>query len=263
MKIRLWSDVHCEFGLFEFVERYDDKDSTLVIAGDFDVGCTDKTQELLEELCGKFKAVVFVCGNHEYYHNEVYAVDMLYRQLADRVENFYFLQGDYAIIDDVRFIGGTFWTDFNNDDYSVKAFCRSRMNDYRTIKIDDVYDGVREFSPTDAFLINQKQREKFQEFLRQPFEGTTVIVTHHAPLGLCIDPSYNHHSSDQILNFAYRNTGLEKWFEDYNFSHWLHGHIHRRQKHYVLDKVIVSNPRGYKNYEAISFTWDNAEVFEV
>jgi Icc-related predicted phosphoesterase len=261
MKIRLWSDVHNEFGVLNYKKTAEDKDNVLVIAGDFTVGHTH--MDMLRELCEQFYAVVFTPGNHEYYHNEIYAVDAGYRRLADEVKNFYFLQGDYAIIDDVRFIGGTFWTDFNNDDPVMRGYAQARMNDYRQIKIDDPYDGIRYFTPKDSVEINSKQRKKFLEFLRTPFDGRTVIVTHHAPHEISIDPNFQHHSSDRMLNFAYRNSGLEEWFEKENFTHWFHGHIHKRQKHKLNGKYIIANPRGYWEYEAMAMSFDDEELIEI
>jgi hypothetical protein len=264
MKIRLWSDVHLEFGPLDVQKREDDHETVLVIAGDFDVGCKDTTKIIMLKLCHQFKAVVFVCGNHEYYHQVLNEVDQGWRSFADEMPNFYFLQGDYAIIDDVRFIGGTFWTDFRAADPDVMDFCEHRMNDYNHIRYQDKNDVVyRRFEPKDAWQINQEQRATFARFLETPFSGRTVIVTHHAPTEHSIDPLYNHHSSDRILNFSYCNTRLEEWFENKNFTHWFHGHIHRRQQHEVNGKLIIANPRGYDGYEEMADTFEDDKVFEL
>lgn len=264
MKIRLWSDVHLEFGPLDVQKRDDDKDTVLVIAGDFDVGCKDTTRTVMLGLCHQFKAVVFVCGNHEYYHNVINEVDKAWRGFADEMPNFYFLQGDYAIIDDVRFIGGTFWTDFKDRDENVMNFCQHRMNDYNHIRYQGKDDVIyRGFQPEDAWEINHQQRSAFARFLEVPFSGKTVIVTHHAPTEHSIRKEYMHHSSDRVLNFAYRNTRLDEWFETKTFDYWLHGHIHFRQEHDVHGKKIIANPRGYDGYEAMADTFEDDKVFEL
>jgi Icc-related predicted phosphoesterase len=265
MKIRLWSDIHNEFGPLTVKTREDDKETVLVIAGDFDVGAKDDTFVVLLKLCHQFKAVVFVCGNHEYYHNIINDVDKRYREFSDEVDNFHFLQGDYAIIDDVRFIGGTFWTDFNRADDDVMNFCQHRMNDYNYIRYQGPEDVIyRRFTPDDAWYINHKQRALFAKFLDQKFDGKTIVVTHHAPTSHSIDPAYKHHSSDQILNYAYRNTGLEEtFFKDKEFWGWFHGHIHKRQEHDVFGKKIIANPRGYIGHEMMAYNLEDDKVIEV
>lgn len=261
MKIRLWSDIHCEFGAPDYNKTPEDHEVVLVIAGDFTVGVQHEV--LLRELCDHFKAVVFVCGNHEYYQNEIYAVDLMYRMLADEITNLHFLQGDYAIIDDVRFIGGTFWTDMGNNCHKVKQLVRHRMNDYSCIKIDDMYDSIRYIKPDDIFEINKRQRAKLIEFLETPFDGKTVIVTHHAPLDICLNPMYTMYAEDRMVNFAYYNHGIDEWFDKYDFTHWLHGHIHYRNVIDYKGKTIINNCRGYVGHEAIVYSWEDDKVFDI
>lgn len=264
MKIRLWSDVHNEFGPLTVKTRDDDAETVLVIAGDFDVGAKDATKIMLLKLCHQFKAVIFVAGNHEYYHNVMNEVDREYRMFADEVENFHFLQGDFAIVDDVRFIGGTFWTDFNGGDEYTMEFAERRMNDFNYIRYQGKDDVIyRRFTPDDAWLINRRQRGAFAKFLDVPFAGKTIIVTHHAPTEHSIDPKYKHHSSDVTLNYAYRNTGLEHFFKDKEFWGWFHGHIHKRQEHFVDGKFIIANPRGYIGHEAMALNFEDDKVIEV
>lgn len=269
MKIRLWSDIHLEFGPLSLKETDDDKNVRLFVAGDLDTGCRDRAKELMLQASNRFKSVFYTPGNHEYYHNCVQTVDRDWAAFAVELPNFYFLQGDCVIDGDVRVIGGTFWTNFNDEAHLAMRVAGDRMNDYRCIRWNDRpterlnTDEMRRFRPADAVAINKEQRRKFAEFLDVPFAGKTIIMTHHAPTEHSIDPSYNHHSSDRVLNYAYRNTGLDSWFEEKNFDAWLHGHIHRRQEHVVHGKRIIANPRGYLQYETMAYTFEDDKEFKL
>lgn len=261
MKIRLWSDVHNEFGKLEYKARDDDAETVLVIAGDFTIGVDDMA--MMRDLLLKFRSVIFCTGNHEYYNRVIEDIDRAWRDFADMHPQFYFLNGDCVVIDDVRFVGGILWTDLNNGDRNVMHTVGYRMNDYNRIRIRDLESEVHVLAPEDTIKINKKMRAYIESVLDTPFAGRTVVVTHHAPLEICIHPDYNHHSTDKALNFAYRNTGLESWFEEKEFVAWLHGHIHHRQEHVVHGKKVIANPRGYAGHEAMSYTFEDDKVFEV
>lgn len=272
MKIRLWSDVHNEFGPIPWTKTPDDTSTVLVIAGDFQVGVSHLA--LLEELCDAFRDVVYLPGNHEYYHQNLQETDCAYRKFASRMSNLHFLNPGQVILPDfgdnplatfgntkqVRFLGGTFWTDMKNGDPLIMNLVRNSMNDFRCIKFDDrdTEWGERVFTPADAREINRQHREFFFEKLNEPFEGKTVIVTHHAPHDLSIDEKFKSYSRDAALNFGYHNTGLEPWFEKLNFHYWFHGHIHNWKDYELFDKRVIARPRGYHNHEIVADQYDLA-----
>jgi Icc-related predicted phosphoesterase len=265
-KIRLVSDVHNEFGKLKLTILPTDLDTVLIVAGDFTVGATHA--DLMRKWCKKFKAVIFVCGNHEYYNNVMEGVDEFWSKFhlgnADGLApapNFHFLNPGVVVVDDTRFIGGTFWTDLDGRNPLVEEQIRYSMNDYRLIRMRGTppYGKDRTFQPVDGYNINIAQRKFFSDELDKPFAGKTVMVTHHAPHEVCVHPRYKVHARDHFVNFAYVNCYMDKFFEEKNFDLWVHGHIHDWQEHEVHGKKIIARPRGYIGHEQMANEYDREQ----
>lgn len=274
MKIRLWSDIHNEFGRLNWTRRDDDKETTLVIAGDFQVG--DNHFDLLLELCNAFKYVLYTCGNHEYYRNQVQAVDRKLSAFEADCKNFYFLNPGHVVLDGVRFVGATLWTDMNKGDPIVVGVASTRMNDYNQIKFAEKFSfehdekRVVDLTPWHTVELNRQHAEYIEKVLAEPFEGKTVVFTHHAPLMQSVgnDPRYRSaYGRNDMTNFFYGNTNLERLFYDYEFVAWFHGHVHHRQEYTVNGKQVMARPRGYDKYEICAKVYDDAhmdaDVFEI
>ena len=153
-KIAYCSDVHIEFGPLE-VKNTENAD-VLVLAGDIIVGASlydhDETHVLMdsgrnfkvqasdnfhtffENCCKEFKDVIYIFGNHEYYHGD-FATQISYvREKLARLTNLHILEKETISLDDVTFICGTMWTNFNNNDSLAKWDIEHSMNDYNIIK---------------------------------------------------------------------------------------------------------------------------------
>jgi Icc-related predicted phosphoesterase len=76
--------------------------------------------------------------------------------------------------------------------------------------------------------------------VRQPHDGPTIVVTHHLPHPLCVDPRFKTHP----LNPAYM-TNLDMYIEEYDIDVWIHGHTHSNVDVEVHGTRILCNPRGY------------------
>lgn len=259
-KIRLLSDIHEEFGPLNLTQLETDKETILVIAGDFQVSSGPHQQERIAGLCEQFKAVVYVPGNHDYYGGTIQDVDRHWMSFGDEHSNFHYLNPGFAVIDGVRFIGGILWTDLNAGDPLIKLFAQGRMNDYRQIRILDKNEGGepyrRKITPNDICLINKKQRESMEQWLNEPFDGATIVVTHHAPSLICTENDPRRHRHEPEMAYCYGNTGLESWFENLPIDMWFHGHIHQWQQNEINEVPIIARPRGYKNHEELAFWYD-------
>ena len=84
-------------------------------------------------------------------------------------------------------------------------------------------------------FLNQKLRE---------VEGETLI-THHAPHPQSLSGDY---VGDE-LSAAY-HSDLNDFIGTHkdNITLWCHGHIHHTNDYKVAGVRVLSNPRGYKNY---------------
>jgi hypothetical protein len=74
--------------------------------------------------------------------------------------------------------------------------------------------------------------------LAEPFEGTTVVITHFAPTLHSTDPRYG--LSPGTAGFC---NGLDELLPLADL--WLHGHLHCPQDQQVGRCRIVANPLGY------------------
>ena len=81
MLVRLYSDIHLEFGDFVIPPVDGDDETVLVLAGDITVG--DKHKNFILDACDQFKHVIYVHGNHEYYRNEYNSVIKKWKSIAE------------------------------------------------------------------------------------------------------------------------------------------------------------------------------------
>ena len=262
MKVRLWSDIHLEFGAMRFTPQDIDHETVLIIAGDFQVG--DRSFDFLRELAPQFRAVLYCPGTHEYYGEIVQKVDRKLMELAEEIPNFHFFNPGHIILDEVLFVGACLWTDLDNGNPIVTNAAGFAMNDYRKIKI-DVNANIVPFKPIHSMLINKKHREYIQQTIDENhlLVKKIVVFSHHPPLGKCAEEKFA--DSRDPLTFAYSNTGLEKTIALCDF--WFHGHIHNWSHVEFEGCQIIAKPRGYIGHQHCAYEYDltskDAEIIEV
>ncbi len=74
----------------------------------------------------------------------------------------------------------------------------------------------------------------------QPFDGKTVVVTHHAPSPRSVHPRY----AQDLLTPAFASD-LEGLMDASRVALWIHGHTYEAFDYRVHGTRIVCNPRGY------------------
>jgi predicted phosphodiesterase len=232
MRIRPMSDLHIEFFDFEPIEVPTD---VIVLAGD-----------ILTEAYGfgwareQFpdKQIIYVLGNHEFYHAHYETVILAARREAARL-GIHFLERDELVIEGVRFLGTTLWTDFEVEvpetSMSFAMWCaRKAMTDFSIIRYQD-----RMLGPEDTREFHRTSRAWLTERLAEPFEGKTVVVTHHLPHKFSIDRQFHRHP----LNPAFASHMPELVRPPVDL--WIHGHTHCSCDYEVEGTRVVCNPRGY------------------
>jgi hypothetical protein len=262
MKIRLLDDLHTEFG--PFVPDFKVKADVCLLAGDIGLAPSSVLLETVTNIAKQHDMTILVPGNHEYYHSEWHAAN---RWMLTTLKKHVASEGAYLEVfaphgfvefQGVPFIGGTFWTDFNNGDPMDMMLANRRMNDFQLIKFEDVNYELKNWQARDAFLQNQATRRFLEERLDHYKDPRTIIVTHHAPIWQCADPAFR----GDRLTAAYCNTGLEPWFLEKEFAAWCHGHCHNSNRMEVNERAIFSNARGYHGY-ALNNSFNPDFVFEV
>lgn len=182
---------------------------------------------------------VYVAGNHEYYGGGIHEGLEDGRAAAARFENVYFLEDDSVVVQNVRFLGATLWTDYRIEGHLEIAMfhARQRMNDYR--KIAARRNPWQRFVPEAAYRMHMESR-RFIETALKADPIPTVLVTHHLPHRGSIPARF----AGDLLNAAYASD-LSALIEDGRPSLWLHGHTHDSCDYQVGTTRIVCNPRGY------------------
>jgi predicted phosphohydrolase len=240
MKIHVLSDLHLEFGPFR--PPHTDAD-VVVLAGDIDLG-TRGIEWAKAEFSGK--RVLYVAGNHEFYRGHWVKTLQDLRVAADG-SNVTLLENDTVVIDGVRFMGGSLWTDFNllgiDTRHEAMQAATRLMTDYRKIRaprykagLDGDYAKLMPIQTVDRF---KATRDYLIQNLADSFSGPTVVVTHHAPCSRSL-PRELH---ETLGSAAYASNLLRGLGHAPEF--WIHGHIHSSSNYFSCDTRVVCNPRGY------------------
>jgi hypothetical protein len=204
----------------------------VVLAGDIHLG--NKAIDWAQQFD---KPVIYLMGNHEYYKGHLETVNQRIKEAAVGT-NVYILDDDQVVLQGVRFIGGTLWTDFDlfGDATVAKLQAQDAMNDYRLIRTGP---GYRRLKPNDTQLMFEKSVALLQKRLAEPFPGKTVVVTHHAPSIHSVHPIY---LNDKLTPAFASNL---EYLMGPPISLWVHGHVHHSNDYMLNGTRVVSNPRGY------------------
>lgn len=307
MKIGLASDVHLEFGPL-VLENPGDVD-VLILNGDI---CTAKDldwsaanmygdtrlgrtaeqyHEFFSAASHNFKHVIYIAGNHEHYNYDFkLTVPHIKHQLQGH-KNLHFLDNEIKIIDDVVFVGGTMWSNMNDEDPLTMLNMSRMMNDFRCIansnnilsqkvptyqRNDDdtlfrdenglpVQTGYHRkespstFSPTDA-VEEYKKFCKFLEYNVNYYADKKIVVcTHHTPSKQSCHPRYK---TDFIMNGGYHTEKTDYILDSPQIKLWTHGHTHEDYDYMIGSTRIACNPRGYINHEERADHW-KLKVMEI
>lgn len=237
MKLKLWSDLHLEFSKsFDHIwtPSDEDKETILLLAGDIHLGSSAAI--FIEELCKSFKHVLYIHGNHEYYGRDFNnTIEDWKRYEENGPKNFHFLRNDWRILDGVRFLGGTMWTSFDNADPMAMRTALREINDYQEIHCEG-----EKIRPSFIYREHMKFMDFLEEKLAEPFEGKTVVMTHHSP-GNAVKRNGRICGLSDHCYYA----DLEHMIGYTNIAIWVHGHTHQNADYMVNETRVVCNPYGY------------------
>lgn len=186
--------------------------------------------------------VIYVPGNHEYYGGSLSGTLAALRELSAGSQ-VHILDRNEFRLDGVRFLGCTLWTDFRlladeceRAESMVKA--SQLIRDFSRIKLDDGADAL--FTPLASRQIFDQSVTWLDGKFSEPFTGSTVVISHHAPSPGSINPKY----ADSPVNPSFVSDlgpQLQRWKP----SLWIHGHVHDSYDYQIQDTRVICNPRGY------------------
>lgn len=227
MKLHILSDLHLEFGPFDLpdIER-----DVLILAGDTHVS---RSLEKFLKRAAEKSPVIFIAGNHEFYHNEMCHKSKFFRSI--RRPNIFFLDNGFVQINGFTFVGCTLWTDMNHKNPEIMKYIDSKMNDYHIIQLES-----NRFTPEDASSLHDFSVGYIKYCLTKFDPRKTVIITHHAPSF----KSTSCWDSIDPIKYAYASD-LNHFIEQTNPLLWIHGHVHCSYDYSIKETRIVCNARGY------------------
>jgi len=257
MKIQFMSDIHLELrrGMVYETGAIDNKkfngmipqasSDVVILAGDIHVG-HHGVEWAIEEAESLRKPIIYVAGNHEFYHREYNSNLKNMRSAAKKSDLVYFLERDEVMLNDVRFLGTTFWTSYALPKIDMRVAlheCEQCLNDHRLIR----------FTPEKRFLTKYAQKLHMEsvnwlikKFKEKTLAKKTVVITHHGPSTTCQHKEFKvspisaafHSDRDELLKYA---------------DLWVYGHTHSNLDTEINGCRLVSNQAGYPKEDVPDF----------
>jgi hypothetical protein len=272
-RILLHSDLHLESGPLTLAAVATDR-AIAVFAGDVCSGAGGPAA--LRALTNL--PTVYVAGNHEFWGGDYYErlVDI---EAQARAHDVHFLERRAVVLDGVRFLGATTWTDYGGGHAALLSYGLWHMKDHQAISAErwwteanrarfikqfgeqalEHFDG--KFNPLLAMDLHRKTRTWLKRELAKPFAGPTVVVSHHAP---CFESLRQAGVRPEALN---RDLWARRRSDDLDLTRvgsyaseilpdlhyelarggvrlWAHGHLHQAMHFGVRGIPVAANPRG-------------------
>lgn len=231
MKLRIMSDLHIEFA--DWTPPPSDAD-VVVLAGDINI----KGRGITWALKNFSVPVIFVAGNHDYYKG---SLGHTCQKMAEQAQgsNVHFLHNGAVVLDGVRFVGGTLWTDYRltGNEPLAQWDALQTMSDFKAIR-NEKFSKIR---PQHLASAHFKTKAFLEQQFAEPFAGKTVVVTHHAPCEMSIAEEYLRAGGHLSASYASR---LDHMMGDHA-KLWIHGHTHDSFDYDIYGTRVICNPRGY------------------
>ncbi len=234
MKIQVLSDLHVGRGTFEPARTDAD---LFVVAGD-----VSRPARAVAWASALGKPVLYVLGNHEFYGGSLDGTVREFRRLAAGTP-VRLLDCEEAVLDGVRFLGCTLWSDFRllgngpARDAAV-SMAVTQVYDFSRIRVEEAQD--RLFTPDHSEALFDRHAAWLESRLAVPHDGPTVVITHHGPTPLSISPRY----PDSPLNPCFVSDA-SRLMDGARASLWIHGHLHDSFDYELNGTRVLCNPRGY------------------
>jgi predicted phosphodiesterase len=231
VKLNILSDLHLSKGELPVPGEGAD---LVILAGD--VGRPERAIAWASRIA---KPVLYVAGNHEFYGGTIEDTPAELKRLAAGT-NVRVLDRDAALIDGVRFLGATLWTDFlaAGEGEARAVAIREAQRLMRDFSV--VGAGGIPFTPQASTALFAKDAAWLEARLSEPHRGPTVVITHHAPSTRSIHPRF----AGSPLNACFVSDA-EHLLGGRRTVLWIHGHTHDSFDYTVNGTRVLCNPRGY------------------
>ena len=240
MRLHILSDLHLTSDGYSIPD--DVQFDVLIAAGDVSNYGPDAVRWLAHQEINQGKPVLYVPGNHEFYSRPMPAT---YQGMAAAAENTHvrLLDRTEIVIDGVRFLGCTLWTDFNLEIDGRRDKARGMLEsgmhvtDFKRIMPTD--NDLVFLKPQDTVVFHERDLAWLHQRLETPFGGKTVVITHHAPARGSLAPQW----ASDWCSTAFVSQLPRALFS--LASLWVHGHTHTAFDYDLAGCRVICNPRGY------------------
>lgn len=246
MRLLVMSDLCLNLAPFDFPSPLP-KFDVAVFAGDIESPVDEAVRWLNKQQQGPLsgRPVIYVPGNRDFYGTEmkgsretglidaeIYGINLLSRASV--------------ILDNVRFIGCTLWTDYQLLENPIASMKRAdrELEDHLLIYYRESPDdrGYSRFTPRLAVVEHRLDLTFINRELAKAHDGPTVVVTHHAPHPNSIQPQCR----SSLLSAAFASD-LSDTINKYQPDLWIHGHDHGYHDCWVGRTRIFANQAGHPN----------------
>jgi Icc-related predicted phosphoesterase len=239
LKIHLLSDLHLEFS--QCTPHPASAAADVIIAAG-DIWKRSSGLHMLRSMFPHPAVIVTVMGNHESYGSDIHKTVAEMRETAKELD-IHFLENDEAFIkvrdETVRVLGCCLWTDFLLYGLEKRKDCMidagQSLNDFRLIR-----NGIWNFNPSDSINIHTHSVKWLESKLNEPFEGPTIVVTHHAPSYQSVAQRFK----EDLLSACFASR-LDHLTDGKKVELWCHGHTHDSMDYMINGTRVIANPRGY------------------
>lgn len=251
-RIFLISDLHLECRPDE-QWTFTGSPDVVVLAGD--IHTKGRGVEWAQHTFGE-TPVVYVMGNHEGWGKQW---QYTLAKMEERAQgtNVHILHRKQVQIAGIRFLGATMWTDFSawhdrQEAYDAAALVsRDRyapgMRDYRKIRT----TGFRRLEPRDVLNWNARDKDFLLSSSAIPFDGPTVVVSHHPPV---LDAMKRPAQDASDAGYA---SDWEAGVRQISPVAWFYGHTHNPKYFNVGFTLMASHAAGHPE-EGLTPLYKNA-----
>lgn len=249
MKIIYISDIHLEFlKKYPKIENKDYENTILCLLGDIGYIRSEIYKEFINYCSKIFKKVLVIFGNHEFY-DKCHTIEENKNYIKENLKftNVYFLDNKSIIINNIKFIGCTLWS---NIDPKISHY----ISDYYNIKSLKYTDTIVFFNESKNYILDELKKAKKDNI-------KCILLTHHGTHYLC-----NGKYKDSQLGSAFFSTIHELVGYDDTLLACINGHTHQNIDTKIPNTNIrlLSNCVGYEtenlNYNINKFLFCESEI---
>lgn len=209
MLIKYISDLHLEFRNTKQIDqilKVIGSGEVLILAGDLGNPYSNHYRTLLLYAMNNFEKVLCICGNHEYYNNNVNQTDKKFNELCVSY-NIVNMNQNTIEYKGVRFIGVPLWSpvsrpcDLQCDTRYIKDLNNESRNELYKQHFKYIQDNIKTDKPT-------------------------FIISHHLPSMSLIQEQYRTSENTTLIEWFASPTIESLDLTDTNIKGWIYGHTH-------------------------------------